>query len=178
MCTMQHVGWCGQSVRGWIASWVISQVARLWEQCHSLQSFPLSLASDASLGNLLFLTYKQIVDANFSLIQCLLLREFIRLSSANPFIVKLTHSVSQLSFKGEVIKIQHRADGVSKIARGLSTNWTNASSSADLSHSISGANCVISNKFVLYCSGRSLWWPQFHDHTLNSLDNMVISRLY
>ena len=77
-----------------------------------------------------------------------------------------------------MIKIQHRADGVSKIARGLSTNWTDASSSADLSHSISGANCVISDKIVLYCSGCSLWWPQFHDNTLDSLDNMVISRLY
>ena len=76
MCTMQHVGWSGQSVRGWIASWVISQVARLWEQCHSLQSFPLSYSSCCILGNLLFLTYKQIVDANFSLIQCLLLRVY------------------------------------------------------------------------------------------------------
>ena len=174
MCTMQQVGWSGQSVRGWIASWVISLVARLWEQCHSLQSFPLSYSSCCILGNLLFLTYKQIVDANFTFIQCLLLKEFIRWSSANLFIVKLTHSVGQLSFKGEVIKIQHRADGVSKIARGLS----NASSSADLSHSISGANCVIPDKIALYCSGCSLWWPQFHDHTLDSLDNMVISRLY
>ena len=152
MCTLQHVGWSGQSLRGWIASWVISLVARLWEQCHSLQSFPLSFASAASLGNLLF--YLQTNSwCKFLSHTMFVFAKFIRWSSANLFIVKLTHSVGQPSFKGEVIKIQHRADGGSKIARGLSTNWTNASSSADLSHSISGANCVISDKIVLYCSG-------------------------